>query len=215
MDRIDIPVEEFTVQPLQLLSQQWMLLCAGDYAKNDFNMMTIGWGSFGTMWKKPFVQVVVRPGRYTYEYLEKYDDFTLTAFPPQFREALNICGGKSGRDIDKLKETGLVPVESSKVKSPGFQQAELIVECKKMYYADIKPKHFLDPAIAKNYPKKDYHRSYFGEILAISGTGIYRQTSRDLDIESGNWKLEVGDWKIQTGNWKLSREDFRPGNLDR
>ncbi len=210
MERIDIPLEDFTAQPLNLFSKQWMLLCAGDFAKNKFNMMTIGWGSFGTMWKKPFAQVVVRPGRYTYEFMEKYDDFTLTAFPPQYRDALNICGSKSGRDIDKVKETGLTPIASSKVKAPGFDQAELIIECKKMYDADFKPKHFLDSDISKNYPQKDYHRIYYGEIMAVSGTAIYQQNFGKMDIETGNWKLEVGDWKIQTGNWKLSRDDFRP-----
>ena len=68
---------------------------------------------------------------------------------------------------------GLTPIESSKVEAPGFDQAELIIECRKVYYDDLEPAHFLDASILDNYPKKDFHRMYFGEILAIRGTDKY------------------------------------------
>lgn len=162
-----LPIENFTHSPLDLWSKRWLLLTAGDFAKNEFNAMTIGWGSFGVMWRKPFVQVVVRPTRYTHEFMERFDTFTVCALPEKYRKALTLLGTKSGRDGDKIKEAGLTPVASSIVAAAAFAEADLIVECKKMYWQDLDPAHFLDKTIESNYPKNDYHRIYFGEILGI------------------------------------------------
>ncbi|HEU20334.1 MAG TPA: flavin reductase family protein [Deltaproteobacteria bacterium] len=144
----------------------WFLLTAGD--RQNFNAMTIGWGSMGVMWNKPFIQVVVRPGRYTFEYMEKYPTFTVCAFPKQYRKALTLLGTTSGRDSDKIEESGLTTIESKKVDAPSYKEAELILECKKMYRQDMNPEHFLDSDIMKNYPNQDFHRIYFGEIVGIS-----------------------------------------------
>jgi len=174
--RKSIPFDEFTVKTHHLWNKQWLLLTTGDFANHDFNMMTVGWGSFGTMWNKPFAQVVVRPNRYTYGFIERYDTFTLCAFPEQYRPALQFTGTKSGRDYDKVAETGLTPIASTEVVAPGFAEAELIVECRKLYWDDMTPSHFLDSAIEKHYPQKHYHRIYFGEIVAILGESSYRKS---------------------------------------
>jgi flavin reductase (DIM6/NTAB) family NADH-FMN oxidoreductase RutF len=150
-----------------------MLLTSGDFAAGRFNTMTVGWGSLGVMWGRPFVQVVVRPTRYTYGFMEQYDTFTLCAFPEAYRQALQLLGTKSGRDGDKIAEAGLTPVASTQVAAPGFAEADLIVECRKMYWQDMDPAHFLDPTIDNHYAKKDYHRVYFGEVVAIHGTEAY------------------------------------------
>jgi len=163
MKKID--VSDLKMKPIDLWLNQWLVLCSG--ANDDFNAMTVAWGSLGGMWTKPFVQIVVRPCRYTYEFLEKYDTFTLNAFPKEYKKALNLLGTKSGRDSDKIKESGLTVMESDLVQAPSFQEAELILECKKVYFQDMDPKNFLNKEIAKNYPLKDYHRIYFGEILAV------------------------------------------------
>lgn len=162
-----IPIEKFTHSPVDLWSNRWLVLTAGDFAKKEFNAMTIGWGSFGVMWRKPFVQVVVRPTRYTHEFMEKFDTFTVCAFPEKYRKALTLLGTKSGRDGDKINETGLTPIASTSIAAPAFAEADLIIECKKMYWQDMDPSHFLDKTIEDNYPKNDYHRIYFGEILGI------------------------------------------------
>ena len=167
MTRKQIPFDEFLVKAHHLWAQQWLLLTAGDFAAGQFNTMTVGWGSLGTMWGKPFAQIVVRPTRYTYEFMERYDTFTLCAFPENHRQALQLLGTKSGRDGDKIAEAGLMPIASTQVDAPGFAEAELIVECRKIYWADMNPAHFLDPNIEKNYPQKNYHRIYFGQIVAI------------------------------------------------
>ncbi len=174
MNRIAVPWEKLTARVHHLWEEQWLLLSAGDFCKGSFNTMTVAWGSLGVMWNRPFAQVVVRPTRYTREFMERYDTFTLTAFPEQHRPALSLLGSRSGRDGNKIAASGLTPIASTKVAAPGFAEAELIIECRKIYSQDLDPARFFDPSIETNYPKKDYHRVYFGEIVAILGTESYR-----------------------------------------
>ncbi|HSQ40390.1 MAG TPA: flavin reductase [Anaerolineales bacterium] len=164
-----ISIEEFMIRPMHLWDIQWLLLTSGDFFEGRFNAMTVGWGSIGYMWRRPFVQVVVRPIRYTYEFMERYDTFTLCAFPKKYHSALQLLGNKSGRDGDKITEAGLTPAASIKIAAPGYAEAELILECRKMYWDDVHPEHFPDLRIDANYPDKDYHRIYFGEILYVLG----------------------------------------------
>ncbi len=166
----EIPVYDFMPRIHHLWDEQWFLLTSGDYASNHYNTMTVAWGYFGIMWNKPVAVVVVRPTRYTFEFMNRYETFTLSAFGNQYKEDLNLLGSKSGRDGDKLAETELTIVPSTKVEAPTFREASLIVECKKIYWDDFKPKQFLDQSIEKKYPLKDYHRIYFGEIVLIRGT---------------------------------------------
>lgn len=166
--RKEIPLSEFRYDPLQLKTE-WLLLCAGEYASGHFNAMTISWGSYGQIWDRMFFQVVVRPTRYTYEFMERYDTFTLSAFTPEkYRKALSLLGSRSGRESDKISLAGLTPVPSYRVAAPSFAEAYLVIECRKIYWQDLDPSHFLDPAIEENYPRRDYHRIYFGEILVVS-----------------------------------------------
>ena len=174
MKRIEIPFDKFTCSVVDLLKARWMLLTAGENKPGAFNMMTIGWASFGVMWDRPFAAVVVRPSRYTYEFLEKGRDFTLCAFPEAYRDKLRYCGSKSGRRVDKVRESGLTAIPSARVKSPAWDEADLIVECRKIYYDDFKPANFLADNIEGFYKGSDYHRTYFGEIVAIQGVSSYR-----------------------------------------
>lgn len=168
-----IPPNKFIVNNVDLWSNKWLVLTSGDFEKKKFNSMTVGWGSLGVMWNKPFVLVVVRPTRYTHNFMEQYDTFTLCAFAEKYRSALELLGSKSGRHGDKIAESGLQPVASTKVAAPSFAEAELIMECRKIYWDDFKPDHFLDQRIHNNYPLKDYHRIYFGAIVAILGEEKY------------------------------------------
>lgn len=156
-----------------LFANQWLLLTAGDFASKRYNAMTIAWGSMGTMWNKPFVQVVVRPQRHTRKFMDEFDSFTVCAFRPALRSALQLLGSKSGRDGNKIAESGLTPAAASAVEAPIFAEADLAIECRKIFWQDMDPKGFVSPAIAANYSAKDYHRIYFGEIIAISGTAEY------------------------------------------
>lgn len=168
-----IPTDKFIVNNVDLWSNKWLLLTSGDFEKNTFNTMTVGWGSLGVMWSKPFVQVVVRPTRHTHSFMEQHETFTLCAFPEKYRKALELLGSKSGKYGDKIAESGLQPIASKKVAAPAFVEAELILECQKIYWDDFKPDHFLNHQIHSNYPMKDYHRVYFGEIVVIRGEDKY------------------------------------------
>lgn len=173
MQRKPIDVAQLTIRPHDLFHHQWLLLSCGDYTKGESNTMTIGWGAFGTLWEKPFVFVAVRHSRYTFEFMEKHDSFTLAAFPNEYHQALSLLGSRSGRDGDKISASGLTPEASSIVAAPSFKEAELLVECRKMYWNDLNPVHFLDESIYDMYPNHDYHRIYYGEILQVFATEKY------------------------------------------
>ena len=173
-----IAIKDFTTQIHHLWKEQWLLLTAGDFASGHFNAMTVAWGSLGVMWNRPFAQVVVRPTRYTYEFMNQYDTFTLTAFSAAHKKALALLGSQSGRDSDKIAESGLTPVPASQVASPSFSEAELSIECRKIYFADMAQGEFLDQTIHSLYPEKDYHRIYFGEILAVRASDHFMAEAR-------------------------------------
>ncbi|HDQ71817.1 MAG TPA: flavin reductase family protein [Chloroflexi bacterium] len=173
MDRQEISFKDLLVRPHHLWDEHWLLLTAGDFEAGRYNTMTVGWGSLGTMWGAPFAQVVVRPTRYTYQFMEQYDTFTLCAFPETYREALQLLGTKSGRDGDKIAEAGLTPVAASQIAAPAFAEASLLVECRKIYWQDLSPAHFITPGIEKHYPEQNYHRVYFGQIVALRGVSSF------------------------------------------
>lgn len=159
-----INADEFKDNPFTLIGNEWMLITAG--TPDNFNTMTASWGGMGRLWDRNVCFIFVRPTRYTYEFMEKNETFSLSFFTKEWRDALVLCGSKSGRDIDKAKATGLEPIPGNH-NTTGFAQARMIIECRKIYYYDIIPGQILDPAIDKFYPKKDYHRMYIGEILSI------------------------------------------------
>ena len=173
MHRKPIRTNDLKVRCHHLWAEQWMLLTAGDFAAGKFNTMAVGWGSLGTMWTKPFAQVVVRHSRYTREFMENYETFTLCAFPGEYRRAVALLGSKSGRDGDKISESGLTLMASTKITAPCFAEAELVIECRKIYRQEMDPANFIDPAIEANYPNKDYHTIYFGQILAVNGAASF------------------------------------------
>ena len=161
-----IKPEEINGNVFDMLDKQWMLITAGD--TSNYNTMTASWGGFGVLWAKNVCWCVVRPQRYTYGFMENNENFTLTFFPEEYREALDFCGEKSGRDYDKAKETGLTTIEGGVPGTTSFEQARLIITCKKNYIHDFDPAKFLDPTIDNNcYPAKDYHRMYFGEVISV------------------------------------------------
>lgn len=148
----------------ELIGDDWMLITAGP--PDNYNTMTASWGGFGVLWNKEVCFCVIRPVRYTYEFMERSDVFTLSFFDHDYREALQLCGSKSGRDIDKAAATGLTPIPGSTPGTTTFAQAHMVIECRKIYYQDLDPEHFLEPGIHNNYPQKDYHRMYIGEIVS-------------------------------------------------
>ena len=162
-DLREISPADIHQNPFTLIDKDWFLLSAGNPVR--FNTMTASWGGMGILWNKPVVFCFVRPHRYTYKFMEENEYFTMSFFHEDHRKALNICGKVSGRDTDKMKETGLKPFESPSG-SVFYEQSILMLECRKLYYADLIPEHFMAEGIKTNYPKKDYHRMYIGEIIS-------------------------------------------------
>jgi flavin reductase (DIM6/NTAB) family NADH-FMN oxidoreductase RutF len=171
MKRIEIPVDKLNIHP-QFIWNNWLLLTAGENTEGKFNPMTVSWGLMGIMWNKPVCQVVVRPTRYTYEFMEKYDTYTLCAFPKEYRQTMTLLGTKSGRDIDKMGESGLTPIASKNITAPGYEEAELILECRKLMVGNFTSQGFVDRELDKLY-NNDYHRFYYGEIVSASGIESY------------------------------------------
>lgn len=157
----EVNIREIKTSVVELISDRWMLVTAGD--ETGFNTMTASWGGVGELWKKDVVFTFIRPQRYTFEFMEKSDTFTLCFFDG-YKKELALCGAKSGRDIDKVKECGFTPVSGNGVY---FEEASLVLICKKLAYQDMDPKGFLDPSIMDNYAAGDFHRTYVGEILKV------------------------------------------------
>lgn len=159
----EIQAEKIPGNIFDRIGNQWMLVTAGDQTK--FNTMTASWGGVGVLWSRPVAFCFIRPQRYTYEFIEKQDGFTLSFFDGGQKEALNLCGSRSGREVDKAKAAGLTPVhDGSRV---WFEEASLVLVCKKLYFHDFDPAHFLDSSIMGNYAKKDFHRMYVGGIEKV------------------------------------------------
>jgi len=147
---------------IDLIGKQWMLITAGK--KDSFNTMTAAWGGFGFLWNAPVTYIFIRPQRYTFDFVEKFDDYTLCFFNKEYKRILSYCGANSGRDINKVKETGL-SVKETEAGNIYFEQAKLVVECSKIYHDDLKPENFKDRLINRNYPNNDYHRMYIGKVM--------------------------------------------------
>lgn len=164
-DFIKIDPEQITDNPFKLIGKDWGLVTAGD--EDKFNTMTISWGGVGILWGKPVAYTFIRPQRYTYEFLEDKDYFTLSFYGEEYRKALSFCGSKSGRDFDKPAETGLTPAFTEDG-VPYFEQARLVLVCKKLYAQDFNKESVIDDdTVLKNYNGDDWHRMYVSEIVEV------------------------------------------------
>lgn len=159
----EINVRDIKENPVSLINDSWGLLTAGD--ENGWNTMTVSWGAIGELWNKDVAIAFVRPQRYTKEFIDGSDYFTLCFFDEEYRKALQLCGTKSGRDIDKAQATGLTPL--FQCGTTAFEQAKLILVCRKIACQDMNPQGFIDKSIENNYKNGDYHTTYVGEIVKV------------------------------------------------
>ena len=159
-----IEINEFSENPFKLIGSDWMLITAKKGEKT--NMMTASWGGVGILWNKPVATIYVRPQRYTKEFIDNEEYFSLCVLPEDYRQILNYCGTKSGRDEDKIAETKLTIDESGK--APIFKESRLVLICKKLYAQDLTEQSFIDKSLVeKNYKAKDFHTMYIAEIEKI------------------------------------------------
>jgi flavin reductase (DIM6/NTAB) family NADH-FMN oxidoreductase RutF len=150
--------------PFSLIGERLMLLTAGEAGR--FNTMTCGWGGLGVIWRLNVAFCFVRPQRYTFEIMEKSENYTLSFYGPEYRKQLMLCGTESGRNTDKAARCGFTPVFAS-CGAPYFAEAELVLVCKKLYASDFDPAGFLDERVGACYPEKTYHRAYIGELIEV------------------------------------------------
>lgn len=155
--------EAMSGNPFQMLGSDWALVTARK--GEEVNTMTIAWGGLGIMWGKPVVFIVIRPQRFTREFVDASDQFSLSFFGSGYRKQLNYLGTVSGRDEPKIERSGLTLID--KLETPCFAEAETILICRKLYRQEYDPSLFLDPALEKMYPQQDYHIQYIGEVLQV------------------------------------------------
>lgn len=152
---------------IKLIGKDWMLISAGD--KDNYNTMTASWGFMGYFSNKPTAVILVRPERYTTEFIESKERFTLSFFAENYRKALSLLGTKSGRDGDKIGETGL-NVTFTENGNPTFSEARIVMECRKLFVSDMKGNEFIDKSLIEAWynPKKgNFHRLYMAEIEGV------------------------------------------------
>ena len=145
-----------------MIGKQWMLITAKN--NETVNTMTASWGTLGVLWGKPVAICYIRPQRYTFPIVESGNSLSLSFLGEEYRNALKLCGTLSGRDVDKASETGLTPKAVDG--SMSFEEAEIVLVCKKLAFQDINPEGFINRTVGSTcYPDKDYHRMYIGEIV--------------------------------------------------
>ncbi len=158
----EISPKEIDGNIISMISDEWMLISAGN--EQTQNMMTASWGFMGEMWGKDTVIAAVRPTRHTFGILEENDTFAL-CFMGEQRDVHKICGSQSGRDIDKVAETGLTPVYSEG--TVYFREARLVIIAKKTYADTLKPECFIDKSADEKWYNNDYHKMFYGEIIKV------------------------------------------------
>lgn len=160
----EIKVSEIQDNPFKLIGKDWMLITAGNEEK--VNAMTASWGGVGVMWGKPAATCYIRPQRYTKTFVDREERFSLAFFDDSYRKMLNYMGSVSGADEDKIKGSGLNVSMVDGV--PVFEEAKLVLICRKQFAQRLDPENMIDPEIdGKWYPDKDYHTMYIAQIEKV------------------------------------------------
>ena len=158
----EITAKEIKDNIISAIADEWMLISAGD--SNGYNMMTASWGFMGEMWGADTCIAMIRPQRFTMEFVDRNDYFALSFYGDN-KEIHKICGSKSGREVDKTALTGLTPVFDDN--TVYFEQARIVIICKKQYVGEITESGFTDSAPLKWYENKDFHKMIFGIIEKV------------------------------------------------
>ncbi len=149
------------MNPFAAIGDQWMLITAG--TKEHCNTMTASWGSLGVLWGAPMAIAYIRPQRYTKEFVDSQEYFTLSFFGPEYRPQLSLCGSKSGRDVDKVQACGFTVAEAA-CGAPYFEEAETVLVCRKRMVVPMEP-DLLPADVREKWYDGDYHTMYWGEIV--------------------------------------------------
>ena len=161
----EIDLKSMTPNPFVALKDDWAIVSAG--TADNFNAMTIGWGTMGVMWHKPVVSIYLRPQRYTKEFIDRMDTFAVSFYSKEYKKSLELLGTKSGRDFDKIAASGLTPHTIDG--TVAFKEADTVIICRKLFGGQqLDASKFVDPGLdSRFYPDKDYSYIYFGEIEKV------------------------------------------------
>lgn len=160
-----ITPQELNKNPFDLIGKQWAMITTKS-ADGHVNTMTASWGGVGILWNKPVTYIFLRPQRYTRELMDASETFSTCFLPESYRKELQYCGSHTGREVDKLAICGFEAVTLDN--TPVLAQSEVAFTCRKLFRQKLDPASFVDPSIdAANYPNKDYHFCYVGEILGV------------------------------------------------
>ena len=154
---------KFDTEIFSQFNDKWALLSAGP--KNKHNTMTISWGGMGTLWFKSVVTVYVKPCRYTYEFMNENEFFTVSFYPEKYRDALSLMGSKSGRNIDKDAAAGLTVKDLGDAVT--YEEAEVTLLCRKIYHQDMDPENMPVEVVQQNYTVDKPHRLFIGEVVDV------------------------------------------------
>ena len=157
--------KSLTDNVFSLFDNDWFVVTAGD--GETYNPMTISWGGFGILWSAPVATIYIRDTRYTYQFLNQGKYFTLCAFDEEYRSVTQYLGSHSGRDEDKIKASGLTPLKTE-LGNLYYAEARLIVECEKVYNADLQLENISDPHGINMYKDTESrHKMFIGKILNV------------------------------------------------
>lgn len=168
----EIAYADLQFNPATLIGNEWLLITAGNQ-ENGYNTMTASWGHLGAIWgisghgsNLPTACIYIRPQRFTKEFVDREEYFTLSVLEEKYRKELAWLGCNSGRDGDKFKATGLTPAFIGS--TTYVAEARLVLVCRKLYHAPLLESGFVDPRLVpENYPEKDFHEMYIGEIEKV------------------------------------------------
>lgn len=163
MKRKSVAYDHQIEKNLALLQNPGLLLTATK-PSGESNTMTIGWGQIGFVWGRPVFTVLVRPSRYTYEFIEASGEFTVNVPTEAMRRWVGVCGTKSGRDMDKFGEFGMTITPGQTVDAATIDACPMVYECRVVHFNDLIPTNLDQEIDVKSYGGSDYHRLYFGEI---------------------------------------------------
>jgi flavin reductase (DIM6/NTAB) family NADH-FMN oxidoreductase RutF len=165
MAKVLVPYTDYLALTIQRMQEDGLLLVTtGTDGKP--NVMTIGWGTIGPIWARPIFVVLVRHSRHSYQLMEQVRDFTVNVPPRELAAAANLCGSTSGREHDKFQEAQLTPIPSREVRSPVVRECVVHYECRTVHRVDVAPDALVQSVREQSYRNGDFHRIYFGEIVA-------------------------------------------------
>ena len=185
MNKVQVRFTDYFAQTIQRMREDGLLLVSTG-ADGKANVMTIGWGTIGCIWSRPVFIVLVRPSRYTYSRLEQVNDFTVNVPPPELAAAVSHCGSVSGRNHDKFQEAQLTLIPSREVRSPVIKECVIHYECRTLHHNDLAPEALVQAVREEFYANGDFHRVFFGEIVAA-------YADEDANTRIGKWEQGKGN----------------------